>query len=70
MDIYGINIRQPLAGDIVGNSIALAAIGTAFEATYRWKLVRDGKTLAEEDVVAEKEPDRVASHEVRTDDKR
>ena len=35
MDIYGINIRQPLAGDIVGNSIALAAIGTAFEATYR-----------------------------------
>ena len=33
MDIYGINIRQPLAGDIVGNGIALAAIGTAFEAT-------------------------------------
>ena len=47
MDIYGINIRQPLAGDIVGNSIALAAIGTAFEATYRWRLVRDGKTLTE-----------------------
>ena len=52
MDIYGINIRQPLAGDIVGNSIALAAIGTAFEATYRWKLVRDGKTLAEDFITA------------------
>jgi hypothetical protein len=47
MEIYGISIRQPVAGDIVGESIALAAIGTAFEATYHWRLVRDGKTLTE-----------------------
>ena len=52
MDIYGISIRQPLAGDIVGSSIAMAAIGTAFEATYHWRLVRDGKTLAENFITA------------------
>lgn len=47
MDIYGINIRQPLAGDIVGEDIALAGLGTAFEASYVWKLVRGDQVLAE-----------------------
>ena len=47
VDIYGISIRQPLAGDIVGEEIALAGLGTAFEASYVWKLVRGGKVLAQ-----------------------
>ncbi len=47
VNIYGISIRQPLAGDIVGEDIALAGLGTAFEASYVWKLVRGDKILAE-----------------------
>jgi hypothetical protein len=47
MDIYGINIRQPLAGDIVGEEIALAGLGSAFESNYLWKLVRGDNVLAE-----------------------
>lgn len=47
MNPYGIQVRQPLAGDIVGQKITIAAIGTAFEASYGWRLVNDNTTLAE-----------------------
>ena len=36
MDVYGIQLRQPLAWDLVGRTVAIAALGTAFEATYGW----------------------------------
>lgn len=45
--MYGISVRQPVSGDIVGDSLHIAALGTAFEANYLWRLVRDGKTLAD-----------------------
>jgi LysM repeat protein len=45
---YGIQVRQPLAGDLIGNKLTIAAIGTAFEASYGWRLVHDGATLAED----------------------
>lgn len=47
MDIYGISVRQPAAGDIVGDTLPIAALGTAFEATYVWRLVRGGHVLAD-----------------------
>ena len=47
MNPYGIQLRQPLAGDIIGNKINIAAIGTAFEASYGWRLVDGGTTVAE-----------------------
>lgn len=47
MNPYGIQLRQPLAGDIIGNKITIAAIGTAFEASYGWRLVNGGTTVAE-----------------------
>ena len=36
MDVYGIQLRQPLAWDLIGRTVAMAALGTAFEATYGW----------------------------------
>lgn len=47
MDIYGISVRQPAPGDIVGDTLPIAALGTAFEATYVWRLVRGGHVLAD-----------------------
>lgn len=47
MDIYGISVRQPAPGDIVGDILPIAALGTAFEATYVWRLVRAGHVLAD-----------------------
>lgn len=47
MNPYGIQLRQPLAGDIIGTKIAIAAIGTAFEASYGWRLLNGGTTVAE-----------------------
>jgi nucleoid-associated protein YgaU len=38
MDAFGIHLRQPLAWDLVGRTLAIAALGTAFEATYGWAL--------------------------------
>ena len=46
MDIYGISVRSPATGDIVGDTVPVAALGTAFEATYVWRLVRGGQVLA------------------------
>ena len=36
MDVYGIQLRQPLAWDLIGRKVAIAALGTAFEASYGW----------------------------------
>jgi nucleoid-associated protein YgaU len=38
MDAFGIQLRQPLAGDLIGRTLAIAALGTAFEASYGWVL--------------------------------
>lgn len=38
MDAFGIQLLQPLAWDLVGRTLAIAALGTAFEATYGWAL--------------------------------
>ncbi len=47
MNPYGIQLRQPLAGDLVGARLTIAAIGTAFEASYGWRLVAGGNRVAE-----------------------
>ncbi|HEY0638510.1 MAG TPA: LysM peptidoglycan-binding domain-containing protein [Pseudonocardiaceae bacterium] len=39
---YGIQLRHPIAGDLIGNRLTLAAIGTAFEASYGWRLLAPG----------------------------
>jgi nucleoid-associated protein YgaU len=41
-----IQLRQPLPKDLIGYKVAIAAIGTEFEASYRWRLLHDGKELA------------------------
>ena len=46
MDPYGIQLRQPLPEDLIGYRVAIAAIGTAFGASYGWRLVHDGEYLA------------------------
>ncbi len=46
MDAFGIQLRQPLAWDLVGRNVAIAALGTAFEATYGWALRAAGGDLA------------------------
>ena len=40
-------LRQPQDGDIVGNALTVAGVGTAFEASWGWRLVGGGRTLAE-----------------------
>lgn len=47
MNPFGIQLRQPLPGDLIGGKLAIAAIGTAFEASYGWRLAKSGNTLAE-----------------------
>jgi hypothetical protein len=47
MDVYGIALRQPLAWDLVGRKVAIAALGTAFEATYGWVIRAPDGVLAE-----------------------
>jgi LysM repeat protein len=47
MDVYGIQLRQPQAWDIVGRRLAIAALGTAFEATYHWVIRAPDGVLAE-----------------------
>lgn len=44
---YGIQLRHPLPGDLIGKKITLAAIGTAFEASYGWRLIHEQTVLAE-----------------------
>ncbi|MGY1682919.1 LysM peptidoglycan-binding domain-containing protein [Geodermatophilus sp. SYSU D01176] len=46
MDAYGIQLRQPQPKDLIGIRVAIAAIGTAFEASYGWRLVRGDQELA------------------------
>ncbi|NEK85114.1 LysM peptidoglycan-binding domain-containing protein [Blastococcus saxobsidens] len=46
MNPYGISVRQPVVGDLVGQRLAIAATGTAFEASYGWRLVADGSVVA------------------------
>ncbi|MFS0703435.1 LysM peptidoglycan-binding domain-containing protein [Cellulomonas sp. 179-A 9B4 NHS] len=40
-DTWTIQLRSPLAGDLVGQQLVVAAIGTAFEASYGWRLLTD-----------------------------
>jgi LysM repeat protein len=47
MGVYGIQLRQPLAWDLVGRTVAIAALGTAFEATYGWVIRAPDGVLAE-----------------------
>ena len=47
MDVYGIQLRQPLAWDLIGRKVAIAALGTAFEATYGWVIRAPDGVLAE-----------------------
>ena len=47
MDVYGIQLRQPLAWDLIGRKVAIAALGTAFEATYGWVIRAPYGVLAE-----------------------
>ena len=44
---YGIQLRHPLPGDLMGVRLTLAAIGTAFEASYGWRLLNGQTVLAE-----------------------
>ncbi len=48
MDTYGIQLRQPLAGDLVGRTLPIAAIGTAFEASYGWRLLAGEHEIAKD----------------------
>jgi len=47
MDAFGIQLRQPLAGDLIGRTLAIAALGTAFEASYGWALRTPDGPLAD-----------------------
>ena len=47
MDVYGIQLRQPQAWDLVGRTLAIAALGTAFEATNGWVIRAPDGVLAE-----------------------
>jgi nucleoid-associated protein YgaU len=47
MALDDIQLRQPVAGDLIGTKVAIAAIGTAFEATYVWNLRAPDRVLAE-----------------------
>ena len=47
MGNYDIEIRQPAAGDIIGTNLSIAALGTAFEATFGWRLTSDQGLLDE-----------------------
>jgi nucleoid-associated protein YgaU len=42
----GIQLRHPLPDDLIGTRLTLAAIGTAFEASYGWHLLVDGAVEA------------------------
>ena len=46
-DLYGISLRQPQPWDLVGRTVAIAALGTAFEATYVWVIRAPDGVLAE-----------------------
>ena len=46
-DLYGISLRQPQPWDLVGRKLAIAALGTAFEATYLWVIRAPDGVLAE-----------------------
>lgn len=36
---FGIQLRHPLPDDLIGTRLTLAAVGTAFEAAYGWRLM-------------------------------
>jgi nucleoid-associated protein YgaU len=46
VNAYGIQLRQPLPKDLIGVRVAIAAIGTAFEASYGWRLIHDENEIA------------------------
>ena len=46
-DLYGISLRQPQPWDLVGRTLAIAALGTAFEASYGWVIRAPDGVLAE-----------------------
>jgi nucleoid-associated protein YgaU len=47
MNPYGLSLRQPQPNDLVGSTLAIAALGTAFEASYSWRLMHDDNVLTE-----------------------
>lgn len=46
MSNYDLSVRQPAPGDIVGSWLAIAACGTAFEASWEWRLTAGSEMLA------------------------
>jgi nucleoid-associated protein YgaU len=44
---FGIELRHPLPGDLIGNQLTVAAIGTAFEAAYGWRLTAGAHVVAQ-----------------------
>jgi nucleoid-associated protein YgaU len=44
---YGISLRQPQPDDLLGTTVSIAALGTAFEASYEWKLLNGAEVLAQ-----------------------
>lgn len=44
---FGIELRHPLPGDLIGNRLTIAAIGTAFEAAYGWRLISGSQVVAQ-----------------------
>lgn len=47
MSDYGIQLRQPQPNDLIGSTITIAALGTAFEASYGWRLLDGDQVLQE-----------------------
>ncbi len=47
MNPFGVSLRQPQPNDLIGSTLAIAAVGTAFEASYGWKLLDGSTVLAE-----------------------
>lgn len=47
MSDYDIQVRQPAPNDIIGSDIRIAALGTAFEATFGWQLRAGDQVVAE-----------------------
>ncbi len=45
MTAFGIQLRQPLPKDLIGLKVTVAAVGTAFEASYGWRLMQGDNEL-------------------------
>lgn len=45
MDTRSVQVRHPIAGDLVGTQLTIAGVGHGFEGTVAWQLVRDGQVI-------------------------